>query len=91
MHIAAALKKPVISIWGNTVPEFGMYPYLPGHEELSFISEVDGLKCRPCSKIGFKQCPKKHFKCMLDQDENRILQKVLEFSQNQTQVSKYNA
>ena len=29
MHIAAAYKKPVISIWGNTIPAFGMYPYLP--------------------------------------------------------------
>jgi ADP-heptose:LPS heptosyltransferase len=27
MHVAAAFKKPVMSLWGNTVPEFGMYPY----------------------------------------------------------------
>jgi len=27
MHIAAAFKKDVFSIWGNTIPEFGMYPY----------------------------------------------------------------
>src|SRR5690606_41474937 len=27
MHIAAALKKPIVSVWGNTVPQFGMYPY----------------------------------------------------------------
>lgn len=27
MHVAAAFKRPVISLWGNTVPEFGMYPY----------------------------------------------------------------
>jgi len=80
MHIAAAFRKPIISIWGNTVPKFGMYPYLPGHEYNSFISEVQGLKCRPCSKIGFKKCPKKHFRCMLDQDENIIIQKVMEYS-----------
>ncbi len=60
MHIAAAFKKKIISIWGNTVPEFGMYPYLPG--EGSEIIEVKNLKCRPCSKIGFDKCPKKHFK-----------------------------
>ena len=29
MHIAAAFRKKIISVWGNTVPEFGMYPYLP--------------------------------------------------------------
>lgn len=64
MHIAAALGKPTVSLWGNTVPEFGMYPYLP--EEKYRIAQVNGLKCRPCSKIGFKRCPKKHFRCMMD-------------------------
>ena len=27
MHIAAAFNKKIYSVWGNTVPEFGMYPY----------------------------------------------------------------
>ena len=66
MHIAAAFKKKIISLWGNTIPEFGMYPYLS--DPSSRIFEVKGLSCRPCSKIGFSQCPKKHFKCMKDQD-----------------------
>jgi ADP-heptose:LPS heptosyltransferase len=60
MHIAAALKKSVFSIWGNTVPAFGMYPYLTEFK----ILERKGLSCRPCSKIGYKKCPKEHFKCM---------------------------
>ncbi|MBU0490142.1 MAG: glycosyltransferase family 9 protein [Bacteroidetes bacterium] len=72
MHIASALKKPIVSVWGNTVPAFGMYPYLPGNEHLSFISEVDGLKCRPCSKLGFEKCPKKHFRCMTEQNVTAI-------------------
>lgn len=74
MHIAAALKKRIISVWGNTIPEFGMYPYMP--DEDSEIIEVKNLKCRPCSKIGFNHCPKKHFKCMNDIDEDSIIQKV---------------
>lgn len=78
MHIAAAFRKPVISIWGNTVPDFGMYPYLPDGDSGSYIAQVQGLKCRPCSKLGYKKCPKNHFKCMLDQDESRILQKARE-------------
>ncbi len=73
MHIAAAFRKHIVSIWGNTVPEFGMYPYLPDNTENFIISEVYGLKCRPCSKIGYNRCPKKHFKCMLDQDTERII------------------
>ncbi len=64
MHIAAALQKPIVSVWGNTVPEFGMYPYMPQNRELSVIIENKNLSCRPCSKIGYDRCPKKHFKCM---------------------------
>ena len=84
MHIAAAFQKEIISVWGNTVPEFGMYPYLGSresgvgsreigaHEFADGIFEVSGLSCRPCSKIGFTKCPKKHFRCMMDQDEVAI-------------------
>lgn len=66
MHIGAAFQKKIISVWGNTVPRFGMYPYRSDSGSLLF--EVNGLKCRPCSKIGHKQCPRKHFKCMKEQD-----------------------
>jgi len=66
MHIAAAFKKDIISVWGNTVPEFGMYPYLPEGEGASRIMEVKGLSCRPCSKIGFDKCPRGHFRCMME-------------------------
>jgi len=76
MHIASAFKKKILSVWGNTVPEFGMYPYLPDSE--SEIIEIKDLKCRPCSKIGFSQCPKKHFKCINDLDENYIVKKIKE-------------
>ncbi len=62
MHIASAFKKDVYSLWGNTIPEFGMYPYLPGKN--SKILEVKNLSCRPCSKLGYNKCPKGHFKCM---------------------------
>lgn len=78
MHIAAAFKKRTISVWGNTVPEFGMYPYLP--KELFEIVEVKNLKCRPCSKIGFSKCPKKHFKCMNNIDVDGIIKFVDRFT-----------
>ena len=71
MHIAAAMRRPVISLWGNTVPAFGMYPYY-GENYLASqsgtlpydILETKGLGCRPCSKIGYVTCPRGHFKCM---------------------------
>jgi ADP-heptose:LPS heptosyltransferase len=64
MHVAAAFKKKIYSIWGNTVPAFGMYPYLTKFEVL----ERNNLPCRPCSKIGYKECPQGHFKCMREID-----------------------
>jgi ADP-heptose:LPS heptosyltransferase len=60
MHIAAAFKKQIFSIWGNTIPEFGMYPYRTKFTVL----EKKGLSCRPCSKIGYNKCPRQHFLCM---------------------------
>jgi len=71
MHIAAAFQQKIYSVWGNTVPEFGMYPYL--ESEQSKRIEVKGLNCRPCSKIGNNKCPKGHFKCMQEIDENLFL------------------
>lgn len=72
MHIACAFRRPVVSVWGSTVPLFGMGPYQPQHPERARSSEVEALPCRPCSKIGFEQCPKGHFRCMEKQDLRRI-------------------
>ncbi len=74
MHIAAAFGKDIISIWGNTIPEFGMTPYLPMAG--SHIIEVKDVSCRPCSKIGHDKCPKGHFKCMQMQDVEAIAKAV---------------
>ena len=73
MHIAAAFNKDIISAWGNTIPEFGMYPYYPKGEDENITLEVKGLPCRPCSKIGYEKCPKGHFKCMWEIDEQQII------------------
>lgn len=60
MHIAAAFKKYILSVWGNTVPSFGMTPYKTNFA----IFQVNKLMCRPCSKTGYQECPLGHFKCM---------------------------
>lgn len=70
MHIASAFGKKIYSLWGNTIPEFGMSPYKPG--EGSKILEVKNLKCRPCSKLGYSKCPKGNFKCMNEIDIAQI-------------------
>ena len=84
MHIASAFQKEIVSIWGNTVPEFGMYPYYGENKiktqnpkpNISHILEVNNLSCRPCTKIGFEKCPRGHFKCMFNQNETQIIEKL---------------
>lgn len=78
MHIAAAFKKKIISLWGNTSPEMGMFPYY-GFNDLkksiapqSIILENKDLYCHPCSKLGYRRCPKGHFKCMNDLDMQKM-------------------
>ncbi len=72
MHIGAALKKRMVVVWGNTIPEFGMYPYDPAGTGTAVSFEVQGLRCRPCSKIGYQRCPKGHFACMRQQPLGQI-------------------
>lgn len=72
MHIAAAFRKPIVSVWGNTVLAFGMAPFYPDGMDQNITLERDGLSCRPCSKIGYGRCPKGHFRCMTEQDTQAI-------------------
>ena len=77
MHIAAAFKKQIASIWGSSTPDFGMYPYFgyanQNIESLSKQFIVENLGCQPCSKIGYDSCPKKHFNCMNMQNTEQIV------------------
>lgn len=80
MHIAAAFNKPIISLWGNTTPDLGMYPYYGTQRSAAYALanklEVHGLSCRPCSKIGYKKCPRGHFKCMKNITPISVLDKI---------------
>ncbi len=71
MHISGAFNKNIISVWGGTsASHFGVWPYL---NQNSILANVTGLSCQPCSNFGLKACPKKHFKCMVEQNENMIV------------------
>jgi len=53
VHIAAAMKTPVVAIFGPTVKDFGFTPYF----DISVVVEPDcDLKCRPCSGHGKAKC-----------------------------------
>ena len=84
MHIASALRKQVIVVWGSTTPSIGMYPYFGGN----FLSkqaihpyddiQMHKLWCRPCTKIGKTKCPQGHFRCMKKLPIDEIVHKVNE-------------
>ena len=83
MHIAAAFKKPILSLWGNTSPEMGMFPYY-GYNDLKktlapmlHIVENKHLSCHPCSKLGYSRCPKGHFRCMKGLDMHQAADIVI--------------
>ncbi len=60
MHLAAAMQKKIVALFGSTVREFGFFPVV-AH---SVVVEREGLPCRPCSHIGRSSCPEGHFRCM---------------------------
>ncbi len=81
MHIAAALRKPVIAIWGSTTPSFGMVPYYGEHFLWTHPNPFDNVQvhklwCRPCTKIGRHKCPQGHFKCMKNISIEEIVSKA---------------
>jgi heptosyltransferase-2 len=72
-HIAEAFNKPIVSVWGGTVPELlGVQPY---KVKKVLIAGIE-LSCRPCSKFGLPACPLGHFKCMYDIPESDITEFV---------------
>jgi lipopolysaccharide heptosyltransferase II len=63
MHIARALGVPTLAFFGSTDPS--MFDFA-GHEMM-----FAGVECAPCSFFGRRRCPRGHFRCMLDLDEER--------------------
>lgn len=66
-HFASAFRKPVVTIFGPTVRDFGFYPL----GENARVAEIS-LPCRPCGIHGGKRCPRKHFKCMRDLTPDKV-------------------
>jgi heptosyltransferase II len=74
MHLAVAMKTPVVAIFGATVPEFGFAPY--GTQDV--VIGIEGLRCRPCSIHGGDKCPIKTFDCMKNIPSDEVFSKVIE-------------
>jgi heptosyltransferase-2 len=77
IHIASAFNIPTLAIFGATITDFGYTPLSERHT----ISEVS-LECRPCGIHGGNICPKKHFRCMIDQNIEEIFSKLKDLLQS---------
>lgn len=58
-HVAGALGRPVVSIFGPTVPSFGFAPLGPRTRVVEHA-----LECRPCARHGGDACPLRTHACM---------------------------
>jgi heptosyltransferase-2 len=65
MHIAAALQKPLIAIYGPTSPDF-----TPPLSDTAHIIQIK-VDCGPCFQ---RECPEKHHQCM----QNITAQSIIE-------------
>ncbi|MBC8183955.1 lipopolysaccharide heptosyltransferase II [candidate division KSB1 bacterium] len=72
LHLASALKKPVVAIFGSTTEELGFFP----STTKNIVIQNSNLKCRPCSHVGRNKCLKDHFKCMKDITSNEVIKAV---------------
>ncbi|MCX7930672.1 MAG: glycosyltransferase family 9 protein, partial [Chlorobi bacterium] len=75
VHLAAARRIPVVTIYGSTVPELGFTPFRVPHR----VVEAN-VWCRPCSHIGRARCPLGHFACMRAITPHRVIAAVEELS-----------
>ncbi|NOZ62721.1 MAG: glycosyltransferase family 9 protein [Calditrichaeota bacterium] len=72
MHLATALKKKIVAIFGSTTRELGFFPVTKD----AVILENNQLSCRPCSHVGRDRCPKKHFQCMAEIQPRQVIEAV---------------
>ncbi len=73
MHLAVAVRTPVVAVFGPTVPAFGFGPAGRGDR----VVGVEGLTCRPCSIHGGARCPTGTFACMLGIPPEQVLEDIM--------------
>lgn len=69
MHIAAALQRPMVVIYGSSSPAFTP----PLAEQVKVVSLA--VDCGPCFE---RQCPRQHHRCLQDLPPARVLESLAE-------------
>lgn len=72
LHLATALGRPIVAVFGPTSPAFGFGPLQPEDR----VVEHPALPCRPCSAHGPAVCPLGHHRCMREVGVEPVLQAV---------------
>ncbi len=67
LHLATAVRRPVIALVGPTVAAFGYFPYGVPAEVLE-----RPLPCRPCTPAGSHHCPLGHHRCMIEIEPDAV-------------------
>lgn len=70
LHIATALGRPTVAVFGSTTKDFGFYPSFGGVR----VVEDNSVSCRPCHVHGQDACPKGHFDCMMHLTPEKVLE-----------------
>lgn len=75
MHIAAAVRRPVVALFGSTDPAHT--PPLSRECEILY----EGLSCSPCFK---RECPLKHLNCLRQLSPDRVLAAIDTMTESST-------
>ena len=67
MHVAAALGRPLVALFGSSSPE--KTPPQPGRSHVLWLK----VECSPCYE---RECPLGHFKCMREMSVDRVLKEI---------------
>jgi heptosyltransferase-2 len=71
MHISAALRKPLVVVYGPTTA--GFTP--PLHDKAKILTLA--LECQPCFQ---RECPLKHHRCMIELRPERVINAISDLS-----------
>ncbi len=72
LHLANAVKTPVVAIFGPTVSDFGFFP----RGSRDRLVETNGLNCRPCAIHGGTKCPIGTFECMKNISVQQVMKAI---------------